>query len=91
MFATIPLIHQLMESSAVSQAWFADNATAGGRLCSLRQWWDELERVGPEYGYYVNSAKSWLMEGHKNLGAALGLDPSLRSAYSCKCGSGWMK
>ena len=58
--ATIPLIYQLMQSSAVSQAWFADDATAGGKLRSLRQWWDDLERVDPDYGYFVNSAKSWL-------------------------------
>ena len=65
--ATIPLIHQLMQSSAVSQAWFADDATAGGKLRSLRQWWDDLERMGPDYGYYVNSAKSWLIVKEEHL------------------------
>ena len=65
--ATIPLIHQLMQSSAVSQAWFADDATAGGKLRSLRQWWDDLERVGPDYGYYVNSAQSWLIVKEEHL------------------------
>ena len=33
--ATIPLIHQLKESSLASQVWFADNATPGGELRSL--------------------------------------------------------
>ena len=57
----------LMQSSAVSQAWFADDATTGGKLRSLRQWWDDLERMGPDYGYYVNSAKSWLIAKEEHL------------------------
>ena len=36
--ATIPLIHRLKESSSASQVWFADDATAGGELRSLKQW-----------------------------------------------------
>ncbi|MDA8003174.1 MAG: hypothetical protein MPL62_17965, partial [Alphaproteobacteria bacterium] len=59
--ATIPLIHQLKESSSANQVWFADDATAGGKLQSLKQWWDELERRGPDFGYYANAAKSWLI------------------------------
>ena len=59
--ATIPLIHQLKESSSANQVWFADDATARGKLQSLKQWWDELQRRGPDFGYYANAAKSWLI------------------------------
>ena len=36
--ATIPFIHRLKGSCLVSQIWFANDATAGGELRSLKQW-----------------------------------------------------
>ena len=64
--ATIPLIHRLKEPCSVSQVWFADDATAGGELRSLKQWWDELERIGPDFRYFANASKSWLIERGKH-------------------------
>ena len=45
----------------MNRVWFADDATAGGTLQSLKQWWDELERIGPDFGYFANAPKSWLI------------------------------
>ena len=44
--ASIPLIHCVFTPGA-NQVWFADDATAAGRLPTLRKWWDNLELTGP--------------------------------------------
>ena len=38
-----------------------DDATAGGSLQDLREWWDRLAQLGPDYGYYPNAEKTWLI------------------------------
>ena len=64
--AILPLIGQLHPQ--VKQAWYADDATAAGTLGSLRTWWEDLVSKGPAYGYFVNTAKTWLVtkEIHKS-------------------------
>ena len=57
--ATVPLIHHLQQQ--VRQVWFADDATAGGKLLHLRDWWDELVSHGEAYGYSANASKTWLV------------------------------
>lgn len=57
--ATVPLIHRL--SSSVIQSWYADDATAAGRLQASREWWDNLVEAGPSFGYFPNSVKTWLL------------------------------
>ena len=39
---TLPLIHKLQGEGDVTQAWYADDASAGGRTPDLRVWWDSL-------------------------------------------------
>ena len=36
--AVIPLIHKLTKERTL-QVWFADDATAGGQITPLREWW----------------------------------------------------
>ena len=55
----LPLIHQLKQN--IKQVWYADDATATGRVCDLKQWWDQLENIGPNYSYVVNPTKTWLI------------------------------
>ena len=57
--ATLPLIRRL--PNPVTQVWYADDAAASGSLNNLRYWWDELQKVGPRYGYFPNPKKSWLI------------------------------
>ena len=60
--ATRPLIEALSsETSNLKQIWYADDATAAGKISSLKKWWDKLSSIGPSYGYFVNLAKSWLV------------------------------
>ena len=68
--ATIPLIHQLSKVASLKQVWFADDATAGGHIQELKRWWDSLETMGPDFGYHVNAAKSWLTAKGESLAQA---------------------
>ena len=51
------------------QIWYADDATAIGRISNLRMWWDKLNEIGPKFGYFTNPLKTWLVvkEEHLNL------------------------
>ena len=64
--AITALIHRL-ENEEIEQVWFADDATAGGNLTPLRTWWDHIVKLGPDYGYYPNAAKTWLVVKESNL------------------------
>ena len=56
--ALTPLIHHLRSSDpAVSQVWYADDATGVGKCAALRKWWDTLSQLGPLYGYIPNASK----------------------------------
>ena len=57
--ATVPLIDRLQQQ--VTQVWFTDDATAGGRLLDLRDWWDRLVSCGEDYRYSANASKTWLV------------------------------
>ena len=64
--AITPLIHRL-EDRVNKQVWFADDATAGGDLARLKTWWDRISEIGPDYGYYPNPSKTWLIVKDSNL------------------------
>ncbi len=66
--ATIPLIQKL--STEVLQVWYADDATAAGKLPSLRERWNRLSTLGPAFGYFANAAKTWLVTKEHNLSTA---------------------
>jgi len=60
--AVVPLIRHLRSAAPeVSQAWFADDATAFGSLMKLLSWWQLLSSVGPAYGYFTNAIKTVLI------------------------------
>ena len=59
---TNPILQKLKtEIPTVSQVWLADDATGAGKLGSLKDWWDLIQKEGENYGYYVKPAKSWLI------------------------------
>ena len=57
--ATIPLIQRLQGD--LNQVWYADDSAAIGKLPALREWWDKLTAIGPDFGYFVNPTKTWLV------------------------------
>ena len=64
----LPLIHRTYNK--VKQAWYADDATAVGKVCDLRAWWDDLVSSGPSFGYFVNASKTSLVVKESQLATA---------------------
>ena len=54
------LINVIMTDNTI-QAWFADDAAAGGKLCAICLWWDALIKIGRKFCYYPNAAKTYLL------------------------------
>ena len=47
--------------------WYVDDASAGGSLQSLRSWWDHLQCLGPDFGYFPNAVKTCLIVKQQHL------------------------
>ena len=60
---SLPLIRRLKErlEAPVLQKWYADDANATGKLPALREFFEQLNSLGPNYGYRVNPNKCWLV------------------------------
>lgn len=48
-------------SDMPTQAWYADDSQAIGRLLALRAWWDLLCELGPGFGYFPKPSKTYLV------------------------------
>ena len=60
--AVTPLISKLHQNiPTCKQVWYADDSTAAGSLQDLKKWWDEISSLGPGYGYFPNSSKTYLI------------------------------
>ena len=58
----LPLIrHQKQFVSTLHQSWYADDASAAGKLELIRDYFRELERIGPSVGYFPEPSKSVLI------------------------------
>ena len=66
--ATLPLMNKL--SQDVKQCWYADDASAGGKLQHIKDWWDGLTQLGPQYAYFPNPEKNWLVVKKEHYEAA---------------------
>ena len=59
---TLPLICKLKSLHPdLFQSWYADDASAMGKLTHLHTLFQALELYGPEYGYIPNASKSILI------------------------------
>ena len=56
----IPLISALSMEN-VQQVWYADDATACGKLAGVRDWWESLVSSGPDFGYFPKPSKTCLI------------------------------
>ena len=67
-----PLIHRLNQDS-MTQIWFTHDATAGGKFNNLREWWNKLTSISPDFGYFPNAYKTCLTvkEGYKQEAASM--------------------
>jgi len=57
--ALAPLVKHLQPFC--NQVWYADDATGCDKFKKLREWFDELVKVGPKYGYYPKPSKCILL------------------------------
>ena len=59
---TVPVIRSLRNQvPSVKQVWLADDASGGGKLRDLREWYNLIVSQGKKSGYYVNEKKCWLI------------------------------
>ena len=61
---TKPLRDSLAESvdqEHCKQSWFADDASAAGKLRTVRYWWEKLIILSPKYGYFPKPSKTVLI------------------------------
>lgn len=54
----------------VTQVWYADDAASSGTVGAVREWWEQLNTLGPPYGYYPNANKTWLITKKEHLQSA---------------------
>ena len=60
--AIMPLINTLEERcQETTQCWFADDDGSASSIASLRDYWNELSKEGPGYGYFPNAKKTVLL------------------------------
>ena len=50
--------------------WYADDATANGKIKKIKKWRDYVSDIGPKFGYHVNALKSWLIVKESSFGEA---------------------
>jgi len=41
--------------------FYADDGAGAGTLDQILQWWIDIQRLGPYYGYYPKPSKTWLI------------------------------
>ena len=93
--AVLPLIDRL--NSEVKQCWYADDASAGGEVQDLKSWWDRLTQLGPQFVYFTNPAKTWLIVNEQHQGAALdafgdtGINITSQERQSVPGSSHWLR
>ena len=73
MIDTLPLIHLVHDPGWWTQLWYADDASAGGTLPELRNWFNLLCSCGPSFGYHPEPTKRFVVinDRWKNEAAAI--------------------
>ncbi|KAL5506022.1 hypothetical protein EMCRGX_G007585 [Ephydatia muelleri] len=56
--ALTPLIASLTDLTNWSQCWYADDLACAAKIPKLREWFDNLCKLGPAYGYYPEPQKT---------------------------------
>ena len=64
--AVIPLIIHAVQklhgdTTNTKAAGYADDLFSGGTIIRLRKMWDIVKDLGPEYGYYQQADKTWII------------------------------
>ena len=67
----VPISHyQIKERTADQSAddtdiakklFYADDGAGGGTLDQVLCWWNEIQKLGPSFGYFPKPSKTWLI------------------------------
>ena len=62
----LPMLHSLLDFVLTNdlqtrEVAFADDLTVAGKLADTKNFWDKLAAIGPKYGYFPKSTKSYLI------------------------------
>ena len=64
----LPLIRQLKsEFPAAKQQWYADDGSIAGTFATIQAVFEQLQQLGPNYGYFPESSKSILIVSPQNV------------------------
>ena len=61
----IDTLHQKVDTNLCKQVWYADDSASAGRICEIETWWDELNNIGPKFGYHPKPSKTVLILKNK--------------------------
>ena len=64
--AVLPLIQALVDRDKWDQNWYADDSACSAELPRLREWFDKLCEMGPDFGYYPEPEKTILVVDSKD-------------------------
>ena len=56
-----PVITTLQGVYKIKQCWFADDAGGASPVAEIKKWWDTVSAIDPDFGYYPNSKKCWII------------------------------
>ena len=59
--AVLSLIQALADHDKWDQNWYADDSVCAAKLTRLREWFDKLTELGPDFGYYPEPRKTILV------------------------------
>lgn len=68
--ATFPLINSLPLPTSLHHIWYADDASACGKVSDIYSWWSTLVNKGSLYGWFPNSSKTYLVVKKDHLDTA---------------------
>ncbi|EDO48836.1 predicted protein [Nematostella vectensis] len=54
-------LHNIRAASSTKQCWFADDACGAGSILEIKKWWDNINTLGPSFGYFPNAKKCWII------------------------------
>ena len=62
----LPMLHSLLDFALTSdlqtrEVAFADDLTVAGKLADIKSFWNKLSTIGPKYGYFPKSTKSYFI------------------------------
>ena len=62
----LPVLHSLLDFVLTNvlqtrEVAFTDDLTVAGKIADIKIFWDKLGTIGPKYGYFFKSTKSYLI------------------------------